>query len=152
MAQTLSSLSVNEGSKTKRFVKGRGRGSGNGKTCGKGTKGQGAHNHTKKGGFEGGQMPLYRRLPKWGGYRKSHKNRKIVYAIVNVEKLNVFDDGATITATDLIAKGIVKKEFDGVKILGKGTLSKKLTVEAASFSASAKKAIEAKGGVAKESK
>ena len=136
------------GAKTDRFVKGRGRGTGNGKTAGKGTKGQGAHNHTKKGGFEGGQTPLFRRFPKWGGYRKTHRNRKIVYAIINVEKLNIFEDGATVDQTLLIEKGIVKKEFDGIKVLGNGTLSKKLTVKAAAFSESAKKAIEAKGGVA----
>ena len=74
---SLSTLTVTEGSKAKRFIKGRGRGTGNGKTAGKGQKGQGAHNHTKKGGFEGGQTPLYRRLPKFG-FRKSHKNRKVV--------------------------------------------------------------------------
>jgi len=149
---SLSTLSITKGSKIKKFNKGRGRGSGNGKTCGKGTKGQGAHAHTKKGGFEGGQTPLYRRLPKFGGYRKTHKNAKVVYAIVNVEKLNVFEDGTIVSATELIEKGLVKKEFDGVKILGNGTLSKKLTVKAVAFSASAKKAIEAKGGVAEEIK
>lgn len=149
---SLSTLSIVDGSKTKKFNKGRGRGSGNGKTCGKGTKGQGAHNHTKKGGFEGGQMPLYRRLPKWGGYRKSHKNLKIVYAIVNVEKLNVFADGDVVTEAMLIEKGLVKKQFSGVKILGKGTLSKKLTVQVSAFSESAKKAIEAAGGKAEEIK
>jgi len=145
---SLNSLSNVAGSKIDRYVKGRGRGSGNGKTAGKGTKGQGAHAHTKKGGFEGGQTPLYRRLPKWGGYRKAHKNRKIVYAIVNIEKLNCFKDGDVVTPTVLIEKGIVTKEFDGVKVLGNGTLSKKLTVKANAFSANAKKAIEDKGGVA----
>jgi len=149
---SLSTLSITKGSKIDKFKKGRGRGSGNGKTCGKGTKGQGAHAHTKSGGFEGGQTPLYRRIPKFGGYRKTHKNSKVVYAIVNVEQLNVFDEGAIVSATELVEKGLVKKEFDGVKILGNGTLSKKLTVKAAAFSASAKKAIEAKGGVAEEIK
>lgn len=144
---SLSTLSVTEGSRAKRFIKGRGRGTGNGKTAGKGQKGQGAHNHTKKGGFEGGQTPLYRRLPKFG-FRKSHKNRKVVYAIVNLDKLNVFKDGETVDATILLEKGIVKKELDGVKILGKGTLERKLTVVAAAFSASAKKAIEDLGGKA----
>jgi large subunit ribosomal protein L15 len=145
---SLATLSITKGSKIKKFNKGRGRGSGNGKTCGKGTKGQGAHAHTKANGFEGGQTPLYRRLPKFGGYRKSHKNREIIYAIVNVEKLNVFEDGATVNAAALIEKGLVKKELDGVKILGKGTLSKKLHVVASAYSASAKKAIEEQGGVA----
>ncbi|MCQ2741716.1 MAG: 50S ribosomal protein L15 [Bacilli bacterium] len=144
---SLSTLTVTEGSKAKRFIKGRGRGTGNGKTAGKGQKGQGAHNHTKKGGFEGGQTPLYRRLPKFG-FRKSHKNRKVVYAIVNVDKLNCFKDGDTVDATVLLEKGIVKKELDGIKILGKGTLERKLTVVAAAFSASAKKAIEDLGGKA----
>lgn len=147
MATSLSTLAIVKGSKFDHFVKGRGRGTGNGKTCGKGTKGQGAHNHTKKGGFEGGQTPLYRRLPKFGS-RKTHTGVHVEYAVVNVEKLNVFEDGTTVTPTLLIEKGIVKNLLDGVKVLGKGTLSKKLTVQAAAFSASAKAAIEAKGGVA----
>jgi large subunit ribosomal protein L15 len=147
MATTLSTLSVQGGAKTKRFIKGRGRGTGNGKTAGKGTKGQGAHNHTKKGGFEGGQMPIYRRLPKFGS-RKTHTGVKIEYAVVNLEKLNVFEDGATVTTALILEKGLVKKELSGVKILGKGTLSKKLTVQVAAFSASAKAAIEAAGGKA----
>ena len=147
MATTLNSLSITEGSKTKRFIKGRGRGTGNGKTAGKGTKGQGAHNHTKKGGFEGGQMPIYRRLPKFG-FRKTHTGVKIEYAVVNLEKLNVFEDGTVVTTALILEKGLVKKELSGVKILGKGTLSKKLTVQVAAFSESAKAAIEAAGGKA----
>ena len=147
MAHTLSNLSNVEGAKTKRFIKGRGRGTGNGKTAGKGMKGQGAHNHTKKGGFEGGQMPIYRRVPKFG-FRKTHKGDHPEYAIVNLEKLNVFEDGARVDLVTLVEKGLVKKELDGVKILGGGTLSKKLTVVANAFSASAKASIEEKGGVA----
>ena len=144
---SLSSLKNAEGARIDSFRKGRGRGTGNGKTAGKGTKGQGAHNHTKKGGFEGGQMPIYRRLQKFGS-RKTHTGVKIEYAVVNLEKLNVFEDGATVTTALILEKGLVKKELSGVKILGKGTLSKKLTVQVAAFSASAKAAIEAAGGKA----
>jgi len=147
MSNSLNSLRVAEGAQSKRFIKGRGRGSGNGKTAGKGTKGQGAHNHTKKGGFEGGQMPLYRRIPKFG-FRKTHTGVKTVYALVNLEQLNVFEDGTEVTPTLLQEKGLVKKQLSGVKILAKGTLSKKLTVKASAFSAAAKKAIEEKGGSA----
>ncbi len=146
MATTLANLTVAEGAKNKRFIKGRGRGTGNGKTAGKGQKGQGAHNHTKKGGFEGGQMPIYRRLPKFG-VRKTHRHIKTVYAIVNLEQLNVFEDGATVDATAILEKGLVKKELAGIKILARGTLSKKLTVKAAAFSEKAKEAIEKLGGV-----
>lgn len=147
MSNSLNSLRVAEGAQSKRFIKGRGRGSGNGKTAGKGTKGQGAHNHTKKGGFEGGQMPLYRRIPKFG-FRKTHTGVKTVYALVNLEQLNVFEDGTEVTPTLLQEKGLVKKQLSGVKILAKGTLSKKLAVKANAFSAAAKKAIEEKGGSA----
>lgn len=145
---SLSSLQNAAGARTGTFRKGRGRGTGNGKTAGKGTKGQGAHSHTKKNGYEGGQTPIARRLPKFG-FRKSHKNRRIVYVAVNLDKLNAFKDGSTVNAAALREKNIIKKEFDGVKILGKGSLSKKLVVEAKAFSASAKKAIEEKGGEAK---
>ena len=145
MPTSLANLSVTEGAKNKRFIKGRGRGTGNGKTAGKGQKGQGAHSHTKKGGFEGGQLPIYRRLPKFG-VRKTHRHIKVEYAIVNLEQLNLFEDEAVVDATALIEKGVVKKELDGVKILGRGTLNKKLTVKAAAFSASAKEAIEKLGG------
>lgn len=147
MPSSLSTLANVKGATTKGFVKGRGRGSGNGKTAGKGQKGQGAHAHTKKHGFEGGQTPLYRRLPKFGA-RKTHKGEKIVYAIVNLEQLNRFEDGVVVDATVLIAAGLVKKDLSGIKILGKGSLSKKLTVKANAFSKSAKKAIEEKGGTA----
>ena len=137
-----------EGARLDSFRKGRGRGSGNGKTAGKGQKGQGAHAHTKKNGFEGGQNPIARRLPKFGS-RKTHTGVKTVYAIVNLSKLNAFNDGTTVNAALLIEKGVIKKELDGVKILGKGELTKKLIVEAKAFSASAKAAIEAKGGEAR---
>jgi large subunit ribosomal protein L15 len=144
MADTLSNLVVVEGSKKEHFRRGQGLGSGNGKTAGKGQKGQGAHAHTKKHGFEGGQMPLARRLPKFG-FKNSGR---IEYAIVNLDALNSFKDGEEVSETILIEKGLVKDALDGIKILGKGTLSKKLTVKAHAFSASAKKAIEDKGGTA----
>jgi large subunit ribosomal protein L15 len=144
MADNLNTLVVVEGSRKEHFRKGQGLGSGNGKTAGKGQKGQGAHAHTKKHGFEGGQMPLARRLPKFG-FKNSGR---IEYAVVNLEALNAFDDGTEVTETLLIEKGLVKDELDGIKILGKGTLTKKLAVKAHAFSASASKAIVAKGGTA----
>ena len=130
------------------FRKGRGRGTGNGKTAGKGQKGQGAHAKTKKNGFEGGQTTIARRLPKFG-VRKTHRNRKTVYAIVSLAQLDRFEEGTTVNAALLIEKGWLKKENDGIKVLAKGKLTKKLIVEAASFSAKAKEAIEALGGEAK---
>ncbi len=141
---SLSNLRIAPGSKTEKFRKGQGRGTGNGKTAGKGTKGQGAHNHTKKNGFEGGQLPLARRLPKFGFKNVSRKE----YAIVKLGDLDKFEEGATVTTTDLIEKGMVKKELCGVKILSGGQLTKKLTVKVAAYSASAKKAIEDLGGEA----
>lgn len=144
----LNDLHNAEGARLDSFRKGRGRGSGNGKTAGKGQKGQGAHAHTKKNGFEGGQTPIARRLPKFG-VRKTHTGVKTVYAIVNLDKLNAFKDGTVVNAALLIEKGVIKNELGGVKVLGKGELNKKLTVEAKAFSASAKAAIEGKGGVAK---
>ena len=144
MADNLNTLVVVEGSRKEHFRKGQGLGSGNGKTAGKGQKGQGAHAHTKKHGFEGGQMPLARRLPKFG-FKNSGR---IEYAVVNLEALNAFDDGSEVTETLLIEKGLVKDELDGIKILGKGTLTKKLAVKAHAFSASAQKAIVDKGGTA----
>ena len=137
-----------EGARQDSFRKGRGRGSGNGKTAGKGQKGQGAHSHTKSNGYEGGQTPIARRLPKFG-VRKTHKNRPTVYATVNLSVLDRFDNGATVNAAVLLEKKILKKEFDGIKVLGSGKLTKKLVVEAKAFSASAKAAIEAAGGEAK---
>ena len=141
----LSNLSPAEGSV--RDVKriGRGHGSGNGKTAGKGHKGQKARaGRGMRPGFEGGQMTLQRRIPKRGFNNIFAKQ----YAEVNVDKLNVFEDGATVDAVALIEKGIIKKELDGVKILGNGELTKNLTVKAAAFTGSAAKKIEAAGGKA----
>lgn len=148
MATSLSDIKVIEGSKFEHFRKGQGRGSGNGKTAGRGQKGQGAHAHTKKNGFEGGQMPINRRIPKFGFKNFNRKE----FAVVNLNALEAFEDGATVTVESLIEKGIVKKVLCGVKILGKGELSKKLTVKADAFSASAKAAIEKAGGVAEVTK
>ncbi|MBQ0110620.1 MAG: 50S ribosomal protein L15 [Oscillospiraceae bacterium] len=124
---------------------GRGHGSGNGKTAGKGHKGSKARSGpNKRAGFEGGQMPLQRRIPK-RGFNNIFATR---YAIVNVSDLNVFDDEAVVDTDALKSKGLVKREYDGVKILGNGELTKKLTVKAAAFSAGAKSKIEAAGGKA----
>ncbi len=123
--------------------KGRGPGSGNGKTAGKGHKGQNAR--TGGGvriGFEGGQMPITRRLPKRGFNNIFAKK----YAIVNVEALNAFDNGAFVSAAELLEKKIIRKEEDGLRVLGNGELTKKLTVKANAFSESAKAKIEAAGG------
>ena len=121
---------------------GRGHGSGNGKTAGKGHKGQKARSGAPRPGFEGGQMPLYRRLPKRGF--KCINSKEIVG--INVSALNRFDDGSEVTVETLIANGIVSNPRDGVKILGNGELTKKLTVKANAFSAGAKEKIEAAGG------
>ncbi len=146
---SLSSLRNVDGAVTKGFRKGRGVGSGNGKTAGKGTKGQGAHSHTKKNGFEGGQTPIARRLPKFGA-RKTHRGVKTVYVTVSLSKLDTyFNEGDTVNVSVLLERGLIKKEYDGLKVLGNGKLSKKLIVEAKAFSASAKEAIEALGGEAK---
>jgi large subunit ribosomal protein L15 len=145
---SLSELTNAKGAVVASYRKGRGVGSGNGKTAGKGQKGQGAHAHTKKNGFEGGQNPIARRLPKFGT-RKTHTGHHIEYATVSLSHLNSFNDGETVNLAVLVSKGIVKKEFDGLKVLGNGKLEKKLVVEAKAFSASAKAAIEAKGGEAK---
>ena len=141
----LSNLSPAEGSV--RDVKriGRGHGSGNGKTAGKGHKGQKARaGRGMRPGFEGGQMTLQRRIPKRGFNNIFAKQ----YAEVNVDKLNVFEDGTTVDVVALIEKGIIKKELDGVRILGNGELTKNLTVKAAAFTAGAAKKIEAAGGKA----
>lgn len=132
-----------DGAKTAHYRKGRGIGSGNGKTAGKGHKGQKARSGGLKApGFEGGQNPIYRRLPKFG-----FKNvNRVEYASVNVERLNAFEDGTVVTAALLIEKGIVRKEFSGLKILGGGKLTKKLSVQANKFSKSAQAAIESAGG------
>ena len=122
---------------------GRGHGSGNGKTAGKGHKGQKARaGRGQRFGFEGGQMPLQRRVPK-RGFNNIFATE---YAVVNLSDLNTFEDGAVVDAAALIEKGIIKKEYDGLKVLGNGELSKKVTVKAAAFSASAKDKIVAAGG------
>ena len=137
----LNELKPSEGSRTSRKRIGRGDSSGNGKTAGRGQKGQKARGKVRLG-FEGGQMPLYRRIPKRGF---TNINRK-EYAIVNLDALNVFDEGAEITPEALLKAGIIKKQLSGVKILGNGEVSNKFTVKAQKFSASAVKAIEAAGG------
>ena len=127
--------------------KGRGQGTGNGKTAGRGHKGQNARaGGGVRPGFEGGQMPLYRRVPKRGFNNKIFTK---VFAHVNVEDLNMFDDGAVVSYAQLKEKGLVNKLYDGVVILGNGELSKKLTVEAERFSKSAVQKIEAVGGKVK---
>ena len=139
----LHTLSPAEGSTKSNFRKGRGPASGNGKTAGKGHKGQNARSGGGvRPGFEGGQIPLYRKLPKRGFHNKFATN----YVIVNVSALNVFEDGAVVTTEALLEKKIIRKTLDGVKILGNGELTKKLTVQANVFSATAKEKIEAAGG------
>ena len=134
-----------EGSTSAQKRLGRGTGSGLGKTSGKGHKGAKARSGGgKRPGFEGGQMPLYRRVPKRGFTNVFGTE----YAEVNVERLEVFENGATVDAQALLEKKIIRKELDGVKILGGGELTKKLTVKAAKFSGSAKEKIEAAGGKA----
>ncbi len=141
----LSNLRPVKGSKhSDNFRRGRGHGSGNGKTAGKGHKGQKARSGAPRPGFEGGQMPLYRRIPKRGF---TNYNAKDIVA-VNVSALEVFDNGATVDVDTLIERGIVKNPRDGVKILGHGDFTKRLTVKANAFSASAKERIEALGGTA----
>ena len=143
MSIELSNLSPAEGSvKSDNFRRGRGHGSGNGKTAGKGHKGQKARSGAPRLGFEGGQMPLYRRIPKRGF---KNRNRLEIVAI-NISALEKFDNGADVTVDTLIESGIVKNPKDGVKILGNGELTKKLNVKANAFSASAKEKIEALGG------
>jgi large subunit ribosomal protein L15 len=141
----LSNLRPAEGSKhSDNFRRGRGHGSGNGKTAGKGHKGQKARSGAPRPGFEGGQMPLYRRIPKRGF---TCRNSKEIVAI-NLDVLERFEDGATVSVDTLIENGIVKNPRDGVKILGKGELTKKLNVQVNAFSASAKEKIEELGGTA----
>ena len=140
----LHELSPQEGSVKAGFRKGRGAGSGNGKTAGKGHKGQNARSGGGvRPGFEGGQLPLYRKLPKRG-----FNNAKFgkVYTIVNIGSLNKFNDGDVVDTAALLASGIINVVNDGIKVLGEGELTKKLTVKAAVFSASAKEKIEAVGG------
>ena len=141
----LSELKPAAGSKqSNEFRRGRGHGSGNGKTAGKGHKGQKARSGAPRPGFEGGQLPLYRRLPKRGF---TNINSKDIVGI-NVDRLNAFDDGAEVTVAALVEKGIVSNPKDGVKILGNGELTKKLNVQVNAYSASAKEKIEALGGKA----
>ena len=141
----LSNLRPAEGSKhSDNFRRGRGHGSGNGKTAGKGHKGQKARSGAPRPGFEGGQMPLFRRLPKRGF--KCRNSKEIV--AINLAALEVFDNGTEVTVETLLEKGIVKKAGDGVKILGNGELTKKLDVKVNAYSASAKEKIEALGGTA----
>ncbi len=145
MSLELSNLRPAAGTKhSGNFRRGRGHGSGNGKTAGKGHKGQKARSGAPRIGFEGGQMPLYRRIPKRGF--KCRNSKDIV--AVNLSALEVFEDGATVDVETLIARGIIKKRRDGVKILGDGDFTKKLTVKVDAFSASAKEKIEALGGTA----
>lgn len=135
-----------EGSARASYRKGRGAGSGNGKTAGRGHKGQKARSGGGvRPGFEGGQTPLYRRIPKRGFNNKKFAN---VYAEVNVDALNCFEDGAVVTAETLAEAGLIKKIYDGVSVLGNGELTKKLTVQAARFSKSAAEKIENLGGKA----
>lgn len=139
----LNELKHAEGAKTKGYRKGRGLGTGNGKNAGTGNKGQKSRSGGLKApGFEGGQTPLYRRLPKFGFTNGS----RVEYAIVNVDQLNVFEDGSEVNPTVLVERGLVKKELDGIKVLGNGKLTKKLTVKANKFSKSAEKAIVDAGG------
>ena len=141
----LHELQVVEGARHSRKRVGRGTGSGHGKTACKGHKGQNARSGGGvRPGFEGGQTPLFKRLPKRGFTNVNHKE----YATVNVEDLNVFEDGTVVTPELLKETGLVKKELDGVKVLGNGELTKKLTVQANKFSASATTVIEQAGGKA----
>ena len=141
----LSNLKPADGAKqSDNFRRGRGHGSGNGKTAGKGRKGQKARSGATRPGFEGGQMPLYRRIPKRGF---TNRNSKTIVGI-NIDALEVFDNDAVVSVETLIEQGIVKNPRDGVKILGNGELTKKLTVQANAFSKNAVEKIEAVGGKA----
>ena len=144
----LHELSPAEGSAKKSFRKGRGPASGNGKTAGKGHKGQNARSGGGvRPGFEGGQLPLYRKLPKRG----FHNKFSTVYAIVNLGTLEQkFNDGETVNIETLLQKKIIRKSYDGLKVLAGGELTKKLTVQATVFSAAAKEKITAVGGQAEE--
>ena len=139
----LSNLQPAAGSKhSDNFRRGRGHASGNGKTAGKGHKGQKARSGAPRPGFEGGQMPLFRRIPKRG-----FKNRNTLTIVaINVSALEVFENDSVVSVETLVERGIVKNPRDGVKILGNGELTKKLTVQANAFSASAVEKIEALGG------
>lgn len=141
----LHELKHTDGSRKQHYRKGRGLGSGNGKNAGSGNKGQ----NSRSGGgvrlgFEGGQMTLWRRLPKRGFKNVNH----VAFAVVNVSDLNRYENGTVVNPAQLVSDGLVKKEFDGIKVLGNGKLEKSLTVQAHKFSKSAKDAIEAAGGKA----
>lgn len=139
----LSSLKPADGAvSSDNFRRGRGHGSGNGKTAGKGHKGQKARSGAPRLGFEGGQMPLYRRIPKRGFKCRNHKE----IVAINVSVLDRFDDGAEVTLASLVEAGIIKNPRDGVKILGNGELTKKLTVKVTACSKAAAEKIEALGG------
>ena len=139
----LHELSSSEGSRREHFRKGRGLGSGNGKTAGKGHKGQNARSGGGVAlGFEGGQLPLWRAIPKRGFKNVTHVN----YATINVSSLNRFENGTVVSPALLIECGLIKKEYEGVKVLGGGTLEKSLTVQAKAFSKSAEEAINNAGG------
>ena len=141
----LSNLQPAQGSKqSDNFRRGRGHGSGNGKTAGKGQKGQKARSGAPRLGFEGGQMPLYRRLPKRGFKNRNHKE----IIAINLSALEGFEDGATVDVEALIAAGIINDAADGVKVLGNGELTKKLNVKVNAFSEAAKEKIESLGGTA----
>ena len=141
----LSELKPADGAKhSNEFRRGRGHGSGNGKTAGKGHKGQKARSGAPRPGFEGGQLPLYRRLPKRGFTNINSKN----IVVIGVDRLNAFEDGAEVTVAALVEKGIVSNPKDGVKILGNGELTKKLDVKVNAYSASAAEKIQAAGGKA----
>ena len=141
----LSELKPAEGAKqSNEFRRGRGHGSGNGKTAGKGHKGQKARSGAPRPGFEGGQLPLYRRLPKRGFTNINSKN----IIGIGVDRLNACEDGAEVTVAALVEKGIVSNPKDGVKILGNGELTKKLDVKVNAYSASAVEKIQAAGGKA----
>ena len=141
----LSELKPADGAKhSNEFRRGRGHGSGNGKTAGKGHKGQKARSGAPRPGFEGGQLPLYRRLPKRGFTNINSKN----IVGIGVDRLNAFEDGAEVTVAALVEKGIVSNPKDGVKILGNGELTKKLDVKVNAYSASAAEKIQAAGGKA----
>ena len=142
----LNTIHPAEGATKARKRVGRGPGSGTGKTAGRGENGQKSRSgYSRKAGFEGGQLPLYRRLPKRGF---TNARFKVEYAVINLDDLNKFEDGAVVTPEVLKEMGLLKNQLDGVKVLGNGTLEKKLTVKAHKFSASALAAIEKSGGKA----
>lgn len=138
----LSNLRPAKGSTANKFRRGRGHASGNGKTAGYGHKGQKARSGRPRIGFEGGQMPLFRRLPKRGFKNRNAK----VYSVVNVDRFEKFEDGTVVTPELLLETGVIAKMNDGVKVLGNGEITKKLTVRASKVSESAKAKIEAAGG------